>query len=38
MIEIYQISALSDNYIYLIHDPLSAVTAAIDPAESEPVL
>ena len=38
MIEIYQIPALNDNYIYLIHDPLSAVTAAIDPSESEPVL
>jgi len=38
MIEIYQIPALSDNYIYLIHEPLSAATAAIDPSAAEPVL
>lgn len=38
MIEIIQIPALSDNYIYLVHEPESRATAAIDPAVAEPVL
>jgi hydroxyacylglutathione hydrolase len=29
---------LSDNYIYLIHDPVSAETAVVDPAIAHPVL
>lgn len=35
---IHSIPALSDNYIHLLHDPDSGATAAIDPAEAEPVL
>ena len=38
MIEIVQIRALRDNYIYLIHDQDSGATAAVDPAQAEPVL
>lgn len=38
MLEIQQIPVLNDNYIYLIHDPESGETAAVDPAVSEPVL
>lgn len=38
MLEVHQIQALSDNYIYLVHDPATGATAAVDPAESEPVL
>ena len=34
---IEQIPALSDNYIYLLHDPATGATAAVDPAEAEPV-
>ncbi|QSA96579.1 hydroxyacylglutathione hydrolase [Methylococcus sp. EFPC2] len=36
--EIVQIPVLQDNYVYLIHDPASGATAAVDPAEAEPVL
>jgi hydroxyacylglutathione hydrolase len=38
MLEIVQIPVLIDNYIYLIHDPVSQDTAAVDPAEARPVL
>ena len=38
MLEILQIHALQDNYIYLIHEPNGWATAAIDPALAEPVL
>lgn len=38
MLEILQLSALSDNYVYLLHEPESGQTAAVDPAESKPVL
>ncbi|MGZ5001237.1 MAG: hydroxyacylglutathione hydrolase [Methylomonas sp.] len=38
MLEIIQIPVLSDNYIYLLHEPVSGKTAAIDPADAEPVL
>ncbi|ASR52462.1 hydroxyacylglutathione hydrolase [Blastomonas fulva] len=38
MIEIIRIPALSDNYIWLAHDPESGETVVIDPAEAEPVL
>ena len=38
MLTILQIPVLTDNYIYLIHDPVSKETAVIDPALSEPVL
>ncbi len=38
MLEIVQIPVLSDNYIYLLHDADSGETAAVDPAQSEPVI
>lgn len=38
MLEIILLPALSDNYIYLLHDPIERQTAAVDPAEPEPVL
>lgn len=37
-IEIVPVPALSDNYIWLAHDPASGETAVIDPAEADPVL
>jgi len=37
-IEIVRIPVLSDNYVWLAHDPASGETAAIDPAVAEPVL
>jgi len=37
-LQIHQILALGDNYIYLLHDPRSGATAVVDPAEAEPVL
>lgn len=36
--EIVQIPVLKDNYIYLLHDPATGMTAAVDPAEAAPVL
>ena len=38
MLTIIQIPVLTDNYIYLLHDPVSKETAAIDPALAPPVL
>lgn len=38
MLTILQIPVLTDNYIYLLHDPVSGETAAIDPALAQPVL
>ncbi len=38
MIEIVRIPALSDNYIWLAHDPDSGETTAVDPAVADPVL
>jgi len=38
MIQIIRIPALSDNYIWLAHEPESGETVVIDPAEAEPVL
>lgn len=35
---IEQIPVLSDNYVYLVHEPDSGATAVIDPAEAAPVL
>lgn len=35
---IHQIEVLSDNFIYLIHDPDSGETACVDPAVSAPVM
>ncbi|HEY0115301.1 MAG TPA: hydroxyacylglutathione hydrolase [Allosphingosinicella sp.] len=38
MIEIARIPVLSDNYVWLAHDPDSLETVAIDPAVADPVL
>lgn len=38
MLEIIQLPVLNDNYIYLIHDPVSGETAVVDPAVAQPVL
>lgn len=38
MLEIIQLSVLNDNYIYLLHEPVSGETAAVDPAVAGPVL
>jgi hydroxyacylglutathione hydrolase len=38
MLDIIQIPVLTDNYIYLLHDPVSRETAVIDPALAQPVL
>lgn len=38
MLEIVIIPVLTDNYIYLIHDPVSLETAVVDPALAQPVL
>lgn len=38
MLEIARVPALSDNYIWLVHEPSSGETTVIDPAESAPVL
>jgi len=35
---IEQIAVLGDNFIYLVHDPQSGETAAVDPAVAAPVL
>ena len=37
-LEIVRIAALSDNYIWLVHDPESGQTMVVDPAEADPVL
>jgi len=37
-LQIHQIPVLSDNYVYLAHDPESEATAAVDPAVAPPVL
>src|SRR3546814_17229022 len=36
--EIEIVPALSDNYIYIAHDPQTGATAVVDPAEAQPVL
>lgn len=38
MIEVVRIPALSDNYIWMAHDPASGETVVVDPAVAEPVL
>ena len=38
MIEIARIAVLSDNYVWLAHDPESGDTAVVDPAVADPVL
>lgn len=37
-LEIVRIPALSDNYIWLVHDPDTAETMVVDPAAADPVL
>lgn len=38
MLEVVRIPVLSDNYVWLLHDPKSGETVVIDPAVAEPVL
>ena len=38
MIEVFQISALNDNYIYIIIDKKTRKSACVDPSISDPVL
>jgi len=38
MVEVARIPVLSDNYVWLAHEPTSGETAVIDPAVAEPVL
>lgn len=38
MLTILELPVLNDNYIYLLHDPVSGETAAVDPAVAKPVL
>ena len=37
-IEVVRVPALSDNYIWLVHEPTTGETTVIDPAEADPVL
>ena len=37
-LEIVRVPVLSDNYAWLIHDPASGETVAVDPGEAQPVL
>ncbi|MBK9004710.1 MAG: hydroxyacylglutathione hydrolase [Sphingomonadales bacterium] len=37
-LEIIRIPVLSDNYVWLVHEPTSGETMAVDPAVAEPVL
>lgn len=37
-LEIVRIPVLSDNYIWLVHEPVSGETMVVDPAVAEPVL
>ncbi|MCU0533334.1 MAG: hydroxyacylglutathione hydrolase [Hydrococcus sp. Prado102] len=36
--QVKRLPALSDNYIFLLHDPESNTAAVVDPAEAQPVL
>jgi hydroxyacylglutathione hydrolase len=36
--QVNRLSALSDNYIFLLHDPKQNIAAVVDPAEAAPVL
>ncbi|HEY8219936.1 MAG TPA: hydroxyacylglutathione hydrolase [Methylobacter sp.] len=38
MLSILELPVLNDNYIYLLHNPVSGETAAVDPAVAQPVL
>ena len=37
-VEIVRVAVLSDNYVWLMHDPASRETVVVDPAVAEPVL
>jgi len=37
-IDVVRIPVLSDNYVWLVHDPVSGETTVVDPAVAEPVL
>lgn len=37
-LEVLRVPVLADNYVWLVHDPASGETVAIDPAVAEPVL
>ena len=36
--QVYRLNALSDNYIFLLHDSSTQTAAVVDPAEAKPVL
>ena len=36
--QIIRLPVLSDNYIFLLHDPQRNIAAVVDPAEAQPVL
>jgi len=36
--QVIRLNALSDNYIFLLHEPQKNIAAVVDPAEAEPVL
>lgn len=36
--QVYRLEALSDNYIFLLHDPEQNIAGVVDPAEAKPVL
>ena len=36
--QVIRLEALSDNYIFLLHDEQKNIAAVVDPAEAEPVL
>jgi hydroxyacylglutathione hydrolase len=38
LLEIVAVPAFSDNYIWLVHDPASGETAAVDPGDAAPAL
>lgn len=38
MLEIVRIPVLSDNYVWLVHEPASGETMVVDPAVSDPIL
>jgi hydroxyacylglutathione hydrolase len=38
MLEIVPVPVLQDNYVWLVHDPVSRETVAVDPSLAEPVL
>ena len=36
--QVIRLNALSDNYIFLLHEQRQNIAAVVDPAEAEPVL